>query len=139
MQKNFKSYMWFLKEDNVYTVGLNEDAIEKFDKIEAFDLPPEGETVDIETACGSLETDQDPIDLYSPVAGTVTEINSSVVEDPTLIQDDPMDSWLFKIESDDDYVELDDDDEDGDDDDDDEDSDDEDDDWDDGDEDEEED
>src|SRR6476469_3681207 len=100
--KNFMGGFWFQKEDNIYTVGLNEDALETFEKIETIELPADNESVEAEMVCGSLETDEGPIDIYSPVAGTVVEINSTVIEDPTLIQDDPYDAWLFKVESDED-------------------------------------
>ncbi len=110
--RNFMGSFWFQKEDNIYTVGLNEDALETFEKIESLDLPSENELVENEVVCGSLETDEGPIDIYAPVSGNVIEINSTVIEDPTLIQDDPYDAWLFKIESDEDYVEPDEEDED---------------------------
>lgn len=97
--RNFMGSFWFQKEDNIYTVGLNEDALENFDEITSADLPSDGELIEHDVVCGVLETDEGPIDLYAPVSGTVTEINNAVVEDPTLIQDDPYDSWLFKIES----------------------------------------
>jgi len=121
--RNFTGGFWFQKEDNIYTVGLNEDALETFEKIESLDLPAESEVVEAQSVCGSLETDQGPVDVYAPVSGTIIEINSTVIEDPSLIQDDPYDAWLFKIESEDDYVEPDDEDEDEDEDEDDEDSD----------------
>ncbi len=110
--RNFMGSFWFQKEDNIDTVGLNEDALETFEKIESLDLPSENELVENEVVCGSLETDEGPIDIYAPVSGNVIEINSTVIEDPTLIQDDPYDAWLFKIESDEDYVEPDEEDED---------------------------
>lgn len=110
--RNFMGGFWFQKEDNIYTVGLNEDALETFEKIETLDLPSENEIVEAEVVCGSLETDEGPIDIYSPVSGNVIEINSTIIEDPTLIQDDPYDAWLFKVESEDDYVEPDEEDED---------------------------
>lgn len=105
--KNFMGSFWFQREDNIYTVGLNEDALETFEKIESMDLPSEGEVTETDVVCGSLETDEGPIDVYAPVAGNVIEVNSTVLEDPTLIQDDPYDAWLFKIESEDDYIEPD--------------------------------
>ena len=100
--KTFKRNFWVQKEDNLYTVGLNEDGLEDFEKILSVDLPNEGESVDGGAVCGSIDTDKEPLDLYAPVTGTVSEINSLVMEDPTLIQDDPYDVWLFKIESDED-------------------------------------
>lgn len=105
--KNFMGSFWFQREDNIYTVGMNEDALETFEKIESLDLPPEGELVESEAVCGSLETDEGPIDIYAPVAGSVIEINTTVLEDPSLIQDDPYDAWLFKIESEEDFEEQD--------------------------------
>lgn len=113
--RNFMGNFWFQKEDNIYTVGLNEDALETFEKIESLELPAEQEVVEAEVVCGSLETDEGPVDIYTPVSGNIVEINSTVIEDPTLIQDDPYDAWLFKIESDEDYVEPDEEDEDEDD------------------------
>jgi len=110
--KTYKQIFWVQKEDNIYTVGLNEDGLEDFEKIESLDLPGDGESLDAGAVCGSLETDKGPIDLYSPVTGTVTEINSLVLEEPSLIQDDPYDAWLFKVESDEDIEDEDEDDED---------------------------
>jgi glycine cleavage system H protein len=103
--KTYKQIFWVQKEDTLYTVGLNEDGLEDFEKIESLDLPADGESVDAGAVCGSIETDKGPIDIYSPVSGVVTEINSLVIEEPSLIQDDPYDAWLFKVESEEDIAE----------------------------------
>lgn len=121
MTKNFMGHMWYLKEDNVYTIGINEDGLENFEEITSLELPTENEVVDADASCGNIETDNEPVELFSPVAGTVIEVNSTVLEDASLIQDDPYDSWLFKVESEE---EVDDEDEDEDDEDEDEDEDD---------------
>lgn len=126
--RNFMGYLWFQKEDNQYTIGVNEEGVEEIEKIRAIDLPAEGEEVEAEVVCGSIETDDGQMDIYSPVSGTIVEINSAVIEDPSLIQEDPYDGWLFKIESEEEYDE-DEDDEDDDEDDDDEDDEDEDEDY----------
>lgn len=118
--RNFMGYLWFQKEDNVYTIGINEEALEDFSTVESLDLPRENELVEADVVCGALETDEGPLDLYAPVDGKVIEINTAVVEDPSLIQEDPYDSWLIKIESDDEFDGEDDEDEDDDDDEDDE-------------------
>ena len=101
--KNFMGYLWFQKEDNVFTVGLNEDGLEMFEEINSLELPPDGEVIEADVVVGSIETDQGPIDIYAPVSGTITEINSAVLEDATLIQDDPFDAWLFKMESEEEF------------------------------------
>lgn len=120
--RNFMGYLWFQKEDNVYTIGINEDGLEDIEKINSIELPPEGESVQADVVLGSVETDDGQLDIYSPVSGNIIELNTAVVEDPELIQEDPYDGWLIKIESDEDVEDLDDEDEDEDDDDEDEES-----------------
>lgn len=113
MAEQYRNYMgnfWFQKEDNVYTIGINEDALEDFNEIESLELPSNSEVVEDDVACGTLETDQGTLDIYVPVKGTVVEINTVVVEDPSLIQDDPYDGWLLKIESEEEFADEDDDD-----------------------------
>ncbi len=100
IHRKFADTLWIQQEDNIVTIGVHEDTLEDFEEITSFDLPKETETVDIDAVIGSIETDDGTIDLYSPVAGTVVEINSTVIEDPSLIQEDPFDSWILKIETD---------------------------------------
>ena len=101
--RNFMGYMWYKKEDGIITIGINETGLEDFEEILSIDLPPEGEKVESDVVLGTIETDDGPLDIYSPVDGVVTEINSQVLESPELIQDDPMEEgWLIKIETSDD-------------------------------------
>lgn len=99
---NYMGYLWVQKEDNVYTIGINEEGLEEISEINSVDLPAENESVDADTVIGSIETDDGPLDIYSPVSGTVVEINTAVVDEPDAIQQDPYDNWLVKIESEDD-------------------------------------
>jgi glycine cleavage system H protein len=110
--------MWMQNEDGVITIGINEEALEDFDEISSVDLSPEGEKVEAEAVIGTIETSDGPLDIYSPVDGAVLEVNSQVVEDPSIIMEDPYEEgWLLRIESeaasdDDDEDEEDDDDDD---------------------------
>ena len=62
-------------------------------------LTPEQEKVEEDVAIGTIETDDGPLDIFSPVEGTVIEVNSQVQEDPSVIQDDPYEEgWLLRIE-----------------------------------------
>ena len=104
--RNFMGYLWILKEGDVYTIGVNEEGLEEISEIESVELPQEKEEIEADVVIGSLETSDGPLDIYSPVSGSVVEINSAVVDDPDLIQEDPYDAWLLKIESDEDLDEL---------------------------------
>jgi len=101
-QKSFTDSLWYEKTDTIITVGVTEDLATSIESIEDIELPSEGDSVDVDTPIGTLETDQGTIDLYSPVNGVITEVNELVLEDPTLIIDDPSEGWLFKVESDED-------------------------------------
>ncbi len=98
--RNFMGYLWYKEEDGVVTIGINEEGLEDFDEISSVELPPEGEKVEADVVIGTIETDDGPLDIYSPVDGSVVEINGQVVEEPALIQEDPYEEgWLIKIEA----------------------------------------
>ncbi len=112
----FMGYEWIQLEDGTVTVGISEDGLNELGDITAINLPAEGEEVNPDEICGEIETDEGPMNLYSPVEGRVIEINGAVVENPSLLLEDPYgDGWLFRVEAED-PDDLDDiDDEDGDD------------------------
>lgn len=97
--RNFMGYMWVQEEDGIITIGINEDGLEDFEEITSIELPPENEKVEADVVLGTIETDDGPLDIYSPVDGTVVEINNQVLEDPSIIQEDPYEEgWLIRIE-----------------------------------------
>ncbi len=99
-RRNYMGSMWMQNEDGVITVGINEDALEDFDEISSIDISPEGEKVEAESVIGTIETSDGPLDIYSPVDGEILEVNSQVVEDPSIIMEDPYEEgWLVRIES----------------------------------------
>jgi glycine cleavage system H protein len=50
---------------------------------------------------GTVESDRDSSDLFIPIDGKVTEVNEEVVDDPALINKNPYENWLVRIEIDD--------------------------------------
>lgn len=109
--RNFMGYLWVRQEDGVVTIGINEDGLEDFAEVSSLELPAEQEKIDADVVIGTLETDEGPLDIYSPVSGTVIEINSQVMEDPSIIIEDPYEEgWLIRIEADEELDEDEDDD-----------------------------
>lgn len=97
---NYMGYQWISIDDGVVTIGINESGVEELTEISAVNLPAADEEVAPDEICGEIETDSGPLNLYSPVEGAVIEINEAVVEDPSLIIDDPTgDGWLFRVEA----------------------------------------
>ena len=95
----YMGYEWIQIEDGVITIGINEQGLDEFTEVEAANLPAENEEVITDEVCGELDTDQGPMNLYSPVEGNVIEVNEAVIENPSLITEDCYgDGWLFKVE-----------------------------------------
>lgn len=110
--KNFNHHMWYQEEDGIITIGINDEGLAEISEITSVDLPQEQDKVEEDIAIGSIETDDGSLDIYAPVAGTVIEVNSNVIDDPDLIMDDPYeDGWLIRIESTEDFSDEDEDDE----------------------------
>ncbi len=96
----FMGYHWLQVEDGVVTIGINENGLEEFSELQKIDLPGEGEEVAADEVCGELDTDQGPLNIYSPVEGRVLEVNDALSENPSLIQEDCFgDGWLLRIEA----------------------------------------
>lgn len=96
--KIFMGQFWVQEEGGVYTLGLTEEALADFDEILSMDFPDEDMSVEQEESCGVIETSDGPIDLYSPVTGSVVEVNRAVIEDPSIMMEDPTgEGWLLKF------------------------------------------
>lgn len=98
--KNFKHYLWYKVQDGVITIGINEDGLEDITEINSVDLPQEQDEVDADTPIGSIESDDGQLEIFSPVKGTVIEVNADVLEDPEIILEDSYEEgWLLRIEA----------------------------------------
>ena len=66
--------------------------------IEYVDLPDEDDDFIIGDRVGELRTDFEKAVLYSPISGTVSQVNEAIYDEPTLINDSPEEKgWLFHL------------------------------------------
>ena len=85
-------------EDGVVTVGITAYAADALGDIVFVDLPEEGAAVEAGEPCGEAESTKSVSDVFSPVTGEVTAVNSAAAEDPGMINSDPYgEGWLFKV------------------------------------------
>ena len=62
------------------------------------ELPKVGDVLEKSSIFGAVESTKSVSDLYSPIAGVVTEVNSSVESEPEIINSSPYDNgWMIKI------------------------------------------
>ena len=96
-----EDHEWAQVDENIVTVGITEYAQEQLGEVVYVSLPEEGNKVTQGDCFGVVESVKAASDLMSPVSGTVIEVNSSLTDDPGVLNDDPMnDGWLIRIEMD---------------------------------------
>ncbi|MDO5618873.1 glycine cleavage system protein GcvH [Kocuria sp.] len=80
-------------------IGLSQIAVDALGDVVYVDLPEAGATVTAGEVCGEVESTKSVSEIYSPVTGTVVEVNESVVDDPATLNSDPYGSaWLFTVD-----------------------------------------
>ncbi len=105
-----KDHVWArLDDDNRITVGITDYAQEELGEITGIDLPEEGEEVVKDESMGSIESQNEVVDLFSPLSGEIVEVNQELLDAPEIINEDPyQDGWIIRIDipSTTDYYEL---------------------------------
>ncbi|MFT4156405.1 MAG: glycine cleavage system protein GcvH [Microbacterium sp.] len=97
--KYSEEHEWVALNGTVATVGITDFAADALGDIVYVELPAVGTAVVRGDVFGEAESTKSVSELYAPVAGTVTEINQAVVDDPALLNSSPFeDAWLIKVE-----------------------------------------
>ena len=85
--------------ESIVRVGITEYAAEQLGDIVFASLPTVGETVSAGDACGELESTKSVSDIFAPVAGTISAVNTTLDANPETVNADPYgDGWLFEVE-----------------------------------------
>lgn len=91
----------------VVTVGITAHAADALGDVVFVESPVVGSQVNAGTVCGELESTKAVSELYSPVTGTVTEVNADLESAPEAINADAYGTgWIFKVELTEDAGEL---------------------------------
>lgn len=104
--KYTKSHEWVKEEDSVITVGLTDYAQSALGDIVFINLPEEGDDVTAGQAFSDVESVKAVSDVFSPVTGKVAAINEELLDNPALVNEDPYEAWLIKVEDVSDTEEL---------------------------------
>ena len=104
--KYSKSHEWILEEDGVFTIGLTDYAQGALGDIVFINLPEEGDDVTAGQAFSDVESVKAVSDVFSPVTGKVAAINEELLDNPALVNEDPYEAWLIKVEEVSDTEEL---------------------------------
>ncbi|HTH53807.1 MAG TPA: glycine cleavage system protein GcvH [Edaphobacter sp.] len=96
--KYTKEHEWISADGAKGTVGITDYAQNSLGDIVFVDLPKVGDKVEAGKIFGSVESVKAVSDLYSPVTGTVTEVNEELKDAPEEINADANTTWMVKVE-----------------------------------------
>ncbi len=96
--KYAKSHEWVKLDGDIATIGISDFAQHELTDIVYVDLPPIGKQLNTGKEFGVVESVKTASDLYSPVSGTVTEVNNQLETKPDLVNQDPFgNGWMIKV------------------------------------------
>ncbi len=95
--KYTKDHEWVRRTDSDARVGITEYAQKQLGDIVYLELPDVGRSLRKGDVFGTIESVKAVSELYSPVTGEVTEVNSVLAGRPEGVNTDPHDSWMIAI------------------------------------------
>lgn len=98
--KYTKEHEWIKTEGDVLTVGITDFAQSAMGDIVFVELPEVGKTLNAHQTFGVVESIKSVSDLFSPISGTVVEVNTNLTNTPELCNSEPYaGAWMIKVKS----------------------------------------
>jgi glycine cleavage system H protein len=96
--KYAKTHEWVHVNGDIATVGITDHAQHELTDIVFVELPAVGRKVKVGEACAVVESVKTASDIYSPVSGEITEVNSVLTNNPAWVNTEPHAAgWFYKI------------------------------------------
>ncbi len=96
-----KEHEWVRVEGNKAYIGITDYAQESLGDIVFVELPEEETVLSVGDTIGAVESVKAASDIYSPVSGTVVEINTALEDAPDLINKKPYENHIVVVEMED--------------------------------------
>ena len=88
----------YIKVDgNEGFIGISEYAAAQLGVVTYVDMPEDGDEFEAGEEFGAIESRKAASDLFAPVSCEVLEINEKLVDNPRLINENPMEEWIIKV------------------------------------------
>ncbi len=96
--KYTEDHEWISIDGDIATVGITVHAQEQLGDVVFVDLPEIGAAVEKGGDAAVVESVKAASDVYAPIDGEIVEVNSSLVDDPSLVNSDAQGSgWFMKV------------------------------------------
>ena len=89
------THEYVLEENGLLKIGVSEFAIDQLGDIVFVELADQGATLEKGETFGTIESVKAVEEVYLPFSGKIVSVNESVIENPEILQNDPIgDGWL---------------------------------------------
>lgn len=95
--KYTKDHEWVRLGGADAQVGITDYAAKQLGDVVYLELPPVGKALKKGEVFGTIESVKAVSELYSPVDGEVTRVNSALVQNPENVNKDPHGSWMIAV------------------------------------------
>ena len=95
--KYSESHEWVKVEGDIAVIGVSDFAQKEMGDITYVDMPEVDDEVTAGEEFGALESVKASSELFSPVSGTVVEVNSELEDTPEKVNEDAFDAWIIKV------------------------------------------
>ena len=95
--KYSESHEWVKVEGNIAVIGVSDFAQKEMGDITYVDMPEVDDEVTAGEEFGALESVKASSELFSPVSGTVVEVNSELEDTPDKVNEDAFGAWIIKV------------------------------------------
>jgi glycine cleavage system H protein len=92
-----KEHEWISVDGTAASVGITDYAQDSLGDIVFVELPKVGDALEAGKTFGSVESVKAVSDLFSPVSGTVTAVNSELNDAPEKVNVDANHTWMLKL------------------------------------------
>jgi glycine cleavage system H protein len=94
-----QEHEWVRVDGTTARVGITDYAQDALGDVVYVDLPQVGAAVAAMASCCEVESTKSVSEIFSPVSGTIAEVNSDLSDTPQMINEDPYGKgWIFAVE-----------------------------------------
>lgn len=97
MKKYNEEHEWVEVDGEIATVGISSYAVEQLGDITFFELPEMEAEVSMGDSVAFVESVKAASDVYTPLSGEICEINEALLDEPEVLNQAAMDTFIFKL------------------------------------------
>jgi len=95
--KYTKEHEWIRVDGNTGTIGITDFAQQQLGDVVYVELPEVGSTITAGRVFGTIESVKAVSELFAPVTGEVSEVNTSLKDRPDHVNSKPHETWMVKL------------------------------------------